>query len=455
MMNDEQLLIQMRDCFTGGYTLPQFCIDNKINRPLIVADAKFWQFIWEIHVQFRYDKRLSAKFSLLNSPTSSINLSFNKTLTTNLDCFNISELMHENFDKIIVLTKNQIIGQSSPLIIYLDELVEYFTRKTYVEIPLLNFLQRNPRVKIFTTKLPNQIEKYEGGKEFGETLTESNMLASQILKNPGKIKTPLDKFGYNNLEVYDMIYVAKGVIVDLDGFTVMNDVDDPLIRIKNGKRLTANQPSRFVNKIFFVGPCHYMGSYAPFNKTIESYLQKMLNEHNLPYRVENEGQPYSNRYQDIFYNLNLLNAQPGDIIFIWLSGNLTAEFLPIIDLRNAFDPPHDYREIFVDKGHINEIGYKILAEQFFDLLTRNNFFRDENFKYPAPPVLSSIWYSAAIRAGRHKNFQRRIGTVQTKNSGEKNSHWCNRHELQPVYAGSSISCQIRVGKSCTALYFCC
>ena len=384
-MNDEQLLIQLRDCFTGGYTLPQFCIDNEIKNPLFVSEKKFLPFIWEIHVQFRYDKKISAKFSLLDSPTISINLSFNRTLTANLDCFNISELMHEHFDKIIVLTTKKVIGQNSSQIIYLDELAEYFRRKTYVEIPLLNFLQRNPRVKVFTTKLPNDIEKYDGGKEFGETLTESNLLASQILKNPGKIKTPLDKFGYNNREVFNMIYVARGVTTDSDGLTIMNDVDDPLIKIKNGKRLTPDQPLRFVNKIFFVGPCHYMGSYAPFYKTIESYLQKMLNEHNLPYRVENEGQPYSNRYQDIFYNLNTLNAQPGDIIFIWLSGNLTAEFLPIVDLRNAFDPPHDYREIFVDKAHINEIGYKILAEEFFGLLTQNNFFRHVNFNYPAPP----------------------------------------------------------------------
>ncbi len=32
-MNDEQLLIQLRDCFTAGYTLPQFCIDNGLNFP--------------------------------------------------------------------------------------------------------------------------------------------------------------------------------------------------------------------------------------------------------------------------------------------------------------------------------------------------------------------------------------------------------------------------------------
>ena len=385
-MTDEELLIQLEDCFTGGYTLPQYCIDNGIKKPLFVAEKKFLQFMWKVHVQFRYDKRMTAQFSLLDTPTGGINLSLGKTFTMSLLCVNISELMDAHFDKVIFLTTKQIF-EHSPKFIYLDKLAEYFTRKTYVEIPLLSFLQRHPKVKVFTTKLPNNIERYAGGKEFGEKLTETLQLAGQILKGNGNVKTPLDKFGYTNREVYDMIQVARGVIEKADGLTVMKDVADPLIRIQNGKRLTPGQPSRFINKIYFVGPCHYMGSYAPFDKTIESYLQKMLNENNLPYRVENEGQPYSNRYQDIFYNLNALNARPGDIIFIWLSGNLTAEALPIVDLTNAFDPPHDYREIFVDKAHINEIGYKILAEKFFILLTANNFFRDVEFNYHMPPPM--------------------------------------------------------------------
>lgn len=53
MMNDEQLLIQLRDCFTSGYTLPQFCRDNNFRKPLFVAEKKFWAFMWEIYVQFR------------------------------------------------------------------------------------------------------------------------------------------------------------------------------------------------------------------------------------------------------------------------------------------------------------------------------------------------------------------------------------------------------------------
>ena len=75
MEKDEQYIIRLRDCFTGGYTLPQFCIDNGIKKPLFVAEAKSWQFVWEIYVQFHYDKRMSAQFSFLNSGSGAINVS--------------------------------------------------------------------------------------------------------------------------------------------------------------------------------------------------------------------------------------------------------------------------------------------------------------------------------------------------------------------------------------------
>ena len=32
LLMDEKLFVKMRDCFTAGYTLPQFCIDKRITR---------------------------------------------------------------------------------------------------------------------------------------------------------------------------------------------------------------------------------------------------------------------------------------------------------------------------------------------------------------------------------------------------------------------------------------
>ena len=201
----------------------------------------------------------------------------------------------------------------------------------------------------------------------------------------GNVKTKLDRLGYTNAEAIELVEAPR-IVKNPDGTTPLQDKPDRLLHpIRGGKMVTAYQPETYRNKIYFVGSCYEYGINAPFDKTVESYLQKLLNEHNLPYRVENEGQHYFGRRQDIFYNLNALKPAPDDIIFIWLS-NFLFKSLRGFDLSDAFAPPHDYREIFIEKKHGNEIGYKILSEKYFEYLTANNFFRDEKFEYPPPPA---------------------------------------------------------------------
>ena len=379
---DEQLLIQLRDCFTGGYTLPQFCIDNGIKKPLFVAEGKTWQFVWGIYVQFHYDKRMTAQFSFLDVAPCSIHFPAHSGFIKALNIRHISQVKPADVDAVICLTSKKIFSVGR--VIYLDALTGYFIRKTYAEIPLLNFLQRHPKVKLILTNFP-YISRYEDGVKFSKQLKSFGEFISAIrADNSGNVKTPLDKFGYTNQEVLDIMEAPK-ITTNLDGSTVMEDTDEiSLRRIRNGKRVTAYQPEKYLNTVYFVGSCHHYGVNAPFDKTIESYLQQMLNEHNLPYRVENESQRYFDRYQDIFYNLNKLNPAPGDIIFMWIA-DLRANNLPFVDVSDAFDPPHDYKEFFVDGGHINELGYKILAEKYFDFLTTNNFFRDVCINHSAPP----------------------------------------------------------------------
>ena len=160
-MNDEQLLILLRDCFTGGYTLPQFCIDNKIRKPLFVAEGKFGQFIWELYVQFCYDKRMTAHFSFTDIAPGEINFSAKNTIGA-LQFSHISQVNPKYFDSVICLTSKKIFSGN---VIYLDTLTDYFIRKTYCEIPLLNFLQRYPQVKLFLTSFPS-IWRHEDAHEF-------------------------------------------------------------------------------------------------------------------------------------------------------------------------------------------------------------------------------------------------------------------------------------------------
>ena len=133
MEKDEKYLVQLRDCFTGGYTLPQYCIDNGIKKPLIVSEKKFELFIWEVYVQFKYDKRLTAQFSFLDNSEILFDYSAYSTVGP-LKTKNFFEELINDFDKVIVLSSDKNVLKNEKAI-YLDKLLDYFIRKTYYEIP--------------------------------------------------------------------------------------------------------------------------------------------------------------------------------------------------------------------------------------------------------------------------------------------------------------------------------
>ena len=387
----EKMMIHLRNCFMAGYTLPQYCIDNGIKKPLFVSVKEHLIFMWDVHLQFRYDKRMLARFSMLDLPTDEVSFNVKNTLGP-LKFKKFSEVNPADYDAIILLTTEEI--KLTDKVISFIDLTRYFIRKTYAEIPALNFLKRYPGVKLFYAMLPIKMKRYKGGKKFTRRLDKYKGYADRIKASNGEhVPTPFDKFGYTNEEVLLIRGVGGKITTNLDGTTNMTDNDHPLVQITGGKRKTAFQPEHFQNKIYFIGPCHFVGAWAPYDKTIESYLQKLLNENNLPYRVENESQRFAQRYQDMFYKLNSLDPKPGDIVILFISGNLHSENLPVFDVSDAFDPPLDYKKFFWTKGHFNELGYKRLAERFFELLTENNFFRDVEFNYhmPPPPITDTVY----------------------------------------------------------------
>jgi hypothetical protein len=343
-------------------------------------------FLREIAAQFRCDNRiLLVQFCFIDGETAQI--SFNQWIIGSAILVkHISQKVINQFDAIIFLTPKKYDLNAKRIILFSD-LENFFVQQTYVDIPILHFLQRFPKVKFFLTNFPNNVRRYEGGDEFGKQLPDAGQLQRTLSENKDKhIESSFNKLGYTNEEAVELLRIDKANR-NLSGTTSLVNDNHPLKQIINGKRRTAYQPERYKNKIYFFGPCYHFGRNAPFDRTIESYLQKMLNENNLPYRVENEGQAFTDRWQDMFYNLNALDFKSGDIIFFFYPVDTRSnnKILPFFDISDAFDPPHDYRDIFCTKAHVNELGYKIVAEKYFKYLTENNFFRDTEFNYP-PPV---------------------------------------------------------------------
>lgn len=396
-MNDELLFIQLRDCFTAGYTMPQFCIDNGIRKPLFVAPGKkdFLK-LWEIYLQFKYDKRLFAKFTSLDSDVAGGFNSGLVNITGSLRTEKFSDINFADFDTIIILGNVKVnFGNNKE--IYLERLVKYFIHHVYFEIPILHFLQKYPQTKIIITDTP-RLKRSENNSEREKKLLDTKFsvpaLRDFLRQNKNKkIVTPYDFLGYNNRELFEILE-TPAVKVKPDGSTVLTDNDSPLIQIHKGRRDTPGQPDNFRNTVYFFGHCVHYGFGVPVQKTVTTVLQSMFNENNLPYRVENRSQTFWSRCQDIFYNLNKLTPEPGDIIFIDDEDtNPPEEFnaqVPFFSVRDIFVRPHDFGEVFGDDGHINELGHKALAEKLFEFLTQNNFFRAVEPAYPPPRSVPQI-----------------------------------------------------------------
>ena len=382
---NEEIISRLRDCFYAGYTLPQFCIDDDIKKPLFLAAQDFdRRFIWEIYVQFLWDKRISPTFATLEKQSFELQSFEVKWFLNSPTVKTIYELGTRDFDKVFLLTARRLDFDAEK-VIYLDELMGMLMYRVYWELPLCHFAHRHPEIKLFAINFPmlkpnplnTELEKIFLRK--GDSYLEE-MFDKFSLNTGEHVATPFDFLGYSNEQVRNLLKFPTAK-TNPDGSTVLVDDDDKYLVIHDGKRLTANQPETFDNRIYFVGNCIYFGWGVPFDKTLTSRLQRLLNENHLPWRVENESQIFGNRHQDIFYNLNNLPLRAGDIVFV-CTHNVKLKNFPFVDVEDVFQRPHDFGEVFFDPDHLNELGHKALGEIFFALLTQNNFFRDVELRYP-------------------------------------------------------------------------
>lgn len=372
---------RLRSCFNAGYTVPQFCMDKDYKHPMIASDSA--EFLYEIYEQFWFYKRISAQYRIIGE---SVNI---KTLAgmnvaypwMHIDSF--SEEMCSGCDVILWFSSKRI--NKLPLIPFLglEKVLWEMFRYCFYERPLYDFIKHHEGVRVITYSHPDMIVN-EYNTEMEKRVLKSN-IKGELLERSREVNktshdeiwTPLDEFGYTNDEVLKLLDMPP-TKTDWKGCTSFEDSCDSLFNSQNGKRLTAYQPEKYKNTIYLLGTCVCVGYAAPWNKTMGSYLQEILNKNQKEYLVENVSQFYNGRYQDIFYNLNAIPVKEGDIIFICLSNSVVRD-VPCFYAKRLFERPHNYGEVYVDKYHVNERGYKIIAKKFYEFLEDNNWFDDYDY----------------------------------------------------------------------------
>ena len=403
---DEIKIQKMRDCFYAGYTIADYCKELNYKYPLLISYSD--SFLWELRTQFTYSKhKIVPDFRLINEEST-----VNYTVASTMNAMHIKKLDEnidfDKYDVVLIFTTNRL---NVPLnkAVYFDNLLNQFINKTYAERPIRHYINTHPGTRIIVSNAPNINKKDMSELEKWMIGNSAHTIKGRIIQNRTEmpIKTSLDHLGYTNKEVLEMLSMPPAH-TDERGcthFTQQNEENNKLLQIKDGKRKTIEPQGQYKNTIYCMGTCTYVGYGAPWDRTFESYLQTILNNNHLPYKVENESQYYAGRYQDIFYNLHHIDAKPGDIVLICIQ-DLQVEDVPFFDTSSIFNRPHQYGEVFLDEHHINEQGYKILAEHFFNYLKENNYLLEGDVHQPTYNISTPPCYGIPGWSVNNQNNQK-------------------------------------------------
>jgi len=184
-------------------------------------------------------------------------------------------------------------------------------------------------------------------------------------------------------EVYTTNYCKH---VEKNGALYMQDIESEYVNIINNLRYTTDEPSVYDNTIHFFGNCNAVGCFTEDKYTIQSQLQRMLNDlplHNKMYRVLNHSNWRS--YIDSMKQMFNVKFCYGDIVV--LIGNGMEELTYYLDsevvhyyIDSAFNRPHGMGEIFFDMYHMNHRGYKLIANRIYSILSETKIFNTSNIE---------------------------------------------------------------------------
>lgn len=148
------------------------------------------------------------------------------------------------------------------------------------------------------------------------------------------------------------------------GIPYWSDTETEFLHVRNGERLTADQPEEYARCIYFYGPCVVTGIYVPDRYTIPSLLQSELNQAGLSCKVVNRGF-LGERWRLSADRVQASSFRRGDVVVMHLRTS-PVEDLPVLNLTDALeerDPPADW---FVNiPGHCNHKANQLYAHEIY------------------------------------------------------------------------------------------
>lgn len=190
---------------------------------------------------------------------------------------------------------------------------------------------------------------------------------------------------YQNIPEYSDEYIKKVFTLptcyeNVEGIRVYDDMSNGFTTIINGIRKTTDNPDNYDKTIYLFGNSYVFCIGSEDSNTIASYLQKILNKEELAVKVVNCGVSGS-RLDQLVQRIGKTDFQKGDIVLLFetklevndslISANERVmsycmhEGIKSIRMDSLFQRPHNYGEVFYDKGHCGPKGNMAIAKTLF------------------------------------------------------------------------------------------
>lgn len=173
----------------------------------------------------------------------------------------------------------------------------------------------------------------------------------------------------------------------------LKDCNGKFYNVRNGERYTYGQPKIYQKTIYFVGPCFIYGHYVEDRNTIESILQKKINEIGKNIRVVNCGSFYYNNMDLELARIMELPLKKGDIIILYLDG-ISFYNIPELDIMEVIKNNYVSVEWMVNcPMHCNDKINTLYAKAIFDRIN---------------PLFEEIFEEQGKEIDNNKNFVKSI-----------------------------------------------
>ncbi len=361
----------------GGSSLDYF-VDKGIKKIAIYGTDLLASLLYEQ----AYAKGIETPV-LISNKTRSVDVRMPKGGSITLNDINTVDI--ENLDMPIVVASAiyppeliKRVDNYKERVLRISDLNYYSIIKNSIFDKALEYQRSNPDMKVAVLNMTRVYEiDNPSENEINVKLKQANKLngsQKQDIIN----KVYFDR-GFDENYLNSVIRILK--TVNNGGIDFMVDESGEYRNCVGGYRVTKNIPDDFVNTIYFFGNSVCFGLGTDDDYTIQSVLQRELNEHynaDSPYSVLNCANGGGANAIAQAKSFDFHAPVNGDmVVFCMGFGDLLKDVykdkLLWVDTRDVLNRPHDLGEIFFDIDHMNRFGYEACGKLLAKALKENNY----------------------------------------------------------------------------------